>query len=284
MTFAAPLRSDCVDSGSAIAALGRLRVQASLRLDVQHIDGRTRLTDLGENGGYRIKFPDASPDLDAVIVNTGGGLLGGDAFALSVNVKKTASLSITTQSAEKVYQALDAPSRVDVRLTLEEGAKLHWIPQETILFSGAGLERSICADIASDSELLIAESVTFGRLAMGESMIAGSLKDRWRISRDGQLIYADDFKLAKNMAAKLDRPAIGGGARAIGIVLLVSPDAESRLEMIRASVDQESVDIGASAWNGKLILRMMAADPEYLRCAMVRVLEIIRGCPVPRNW
>jgi urease accessory protein len=276
--------SAALSPSDPVSALERLRVQASLRLDVHRQDGQTRLTDLAEGGGYRIKFPTSAPAMEAVIVNTGGGLLGGDTFAIAVQAGEDTALSLTTQSAEKVYRAIHEPSRVSIALGLAARSRLDWMPQECILFDGAALRRQITAEMAEDSTLLIAESVTFGRLAMGEVMASGLLRDRWRISRAGRLVFADDVALEGAMADKLDHPAIGAGARAAATLLLIAPDAEARLDSVRALPPEEGVDSGASAWNGLLLVRMMAADPALLRQAMIRILTKLRGVPVPRSW
>lgn len=291
MISAVPLPSDADCFGKSasannLAALEQLRVQAFLRLSVHQQEGCTRLLDLAEGGGYRIKFPSVAPNqaMDAVIVNTGGGLLGADSFTMRVDVGAGAALMVTTQSAEKVYRTIQEASRVTIELTLQNAATLHWMPQECILFDGAALKRQIHATMAQDSTLLIAESMTFGRLAMGEIMGAGLFKDRWRIKRGENLVFADDFSLDGAIATKLDHPAIGGGARGMATLLLLAPDAEARLEPIREIIRQDAVESGASAWNGMLLVRMMAADPALVRTAMIRTLTQIRGLPAPRSW
>ena len=261
-----------------------LRVRAQLRLRAVQDVTKTRLSDLGEGGGYRIKFPFPDKSLEAVIVNTGGGLLGGDELNIDVSADAGAHLDITTQSAEKIYRTLEQPSRIDVKLTVAEGAALHWMPQESILFSGARLSREIHADVAANAELLIAESMTFGRIASGEIMHAGAVKDRWRIKRDGRLVFADDFALSGALAESLDRPAIAGGARASATLLLVAPDAESRLDAVRENITLQGVESGASAWNNMLVVRLLSKDPALLRKVMITTLEGLRKSPVPRFW
>ena len=261
-----------------------LRVRAQLRLRAVGDGTKTRLADLGEGGGYRIKFPHAQECLEGVIVNTGGGLLGGDELNIEASADTGAHLDITTQSAEKIYRALEQPARLNVKLNVAQSAKLHWMPQESILFSGARFIREIHADVAANAELLIAESMVFGRIASGEIMHAGAVKDRWRIRRDGRLLFADDFVLSGALADALDRPAIAGGARASATLLLVAPDAETRLDAVREHMTLQGVESGASAWNGMLIMRLLSKDPALLRKVIITILEGLRQSPVPRFW
>lgn len=260
------------------------RAAAHLALSARLVAGRTCLGRLREGGGYRIKFPAPARGLEAVLVNTGGGLLGGDRLSLAVTAETGAELMLTTQSAEKVYRAVATPAEIAVALQVERGAHLHWLPQESILFSGARLRRRIEAEIAADSELLVAESAIFGRLAMGEVPGEGLLIDRWRLRRAGRLAFADDLRLDGNLAQLLDRPALGGGARAMAGLVLLAPDAEDRLEAARAMMEGDGVSCGASAWDGKLVVRMLAVDPAPMRQCLARLIAGFSGRPLPRFW
>ena len=217
----------------------------------------TRIADLSETGGFRLKFPEQERDeCEAVLVNTGGGLTGGDRFQLDVTAKKAATLLITTQSAEKIYRSSGPETTLDTRLTLAEGASLAFLPQETILFSGARLRRVLAVDMAEDARLLAAESVIFGRSAMGEVLASGSFRDRWRIRRDGKLIFAEDVRLDGSMHETLKRKAIGDGARAIATILYAAPEAEARLDAIRDHLSAAQCETGAGAFPGLLIVRI----------------------------
>lgn len=271
-------------SPATIAALQTNRAVARLALSAKQVNGRSVLENLREGGGYRIKFPDPDAGLEAVLVNTGGGLLGGDAVSLDILAGENADLMVTTQSAEKVYRAVAAPSEIAVTLTASHGARLHWLPQETILFSGARLIRRISADLAPGAELVIAEATTFGRLEMGEQLGPGSLRDHWRVRRNGRLTFAEDMKLEGDLATLLDRPAIGDGARASGVLLLLADDAESRLEKARNLMDHADVSAGASAWDGKLVVRLLSPDPAALRATMITLIAGLTGRTTPRFW
>lgn len=283
-----PSPSDHMQAGvvppPVLAGLEANRAVAQLALGIRQTAGASRISTLREGGGYRIKFPECADGVEAVLVNTGGGLLGGDTLDLTVMAETGSTLMMTTQSAEKVYRAAGAAARIATRLSVESGARLFWMPQETILFSGARLARTITADVAADGELLVAESNVFGRLAMGEVLGEGLLRDSWRIRRGGNLVYADDLKLEGALVPLLDRPALGGGARAVASLVLIAADAESRLDAARALIDEAGVAAGASAWDGKLTLRLMAADPAPMRRVMARLIPGLSGRALPRFW
>ena len=267
-----------------IAALQANRAVAALRLAAAVREGQTRLADLAEGGGYRIKFPHPARGLEAVLVNTGGGLLGGDRLALEVEAGEGADLMMTSQSAEKVYRAVEAAATIGLSLRVGAGGRLHWLPMETILFSGARLARRIEAEVAPEGELMIAEATVFGRIAMGETLGPGLLSDIWRIRRGGRLVYADSLRLGGALGPLLARPAVTNGASAMASLVLVSPRAESLVDEARALLSHEGVEAGVSAWNGLLVARLLAADPARLRPLFTSLTAALGGRATPRFW
>ena len=251
---------------------------------------RTEIRHLFETGGYRLRMPRSrGPSCEAVMVNTGGGMAGGDHARFTFAVESGASVTLTTTAAEKIYgtpMALDAVvgTRIDVGLTVAAGASLEWLPQETILFHRAQLDRQLSVTLEPDSRLLMAEMLVFGRLAMGETMRDGLLRDRWRIRRGGRLVLADELALSGRPTDLLDRPALGGGARASATVLLVTPEAERGTDAARLALAQPNLTAGASAWNGLLVARATSPSPERLRAAIVALLASLRGRALPRLW
>jgi len=159
-----------VEAGEAARALAPVRVRGGARLRcVATAEGTTRLADLAESGGYRLRFPTThARHLEAVQINTGGGVAGGDVVRFAAEVSPGADVVWSTQAAERIYRSSGLTSRIEVSLAVGGAARLDWLPQETILFSGARLARRIAADVAPDASLLLAETVVFGRVASNE--------------------------------------------------------------------------------------------------------------------
>jgi urease accessory protein len=253
-------------------------------LAVARLDSATRAARVAEAGSLRVRLPRVGATLEAVLINTGGGVACGDSFAIDVEAGPGAQLVLTTPAAEKVYRSDGAVADISVRLTLAGGAELAWIPQETILFDHARLRRRFEADVAADARLLLVEAVVFGRTARGEEVSEGFFEDRWRTRRHGRLAYADTLRLHGPLASLLDRPAIGGGARGLATLLYVAPDAEARLDETRSILATGTCMAGASAWNSLLAVRFLAQDGAELRRNVARFLERFRGCALPRVW
>ena len=262
-----------------------LRMPGSSDLTVSFVEraGATLLDRLYESGSLRLRRLRGAT-CEAAIVATAGGIVAGDHLAIEARLGPRARAILTTVAAEKVYRSTGAAARIATRLDLAAQARLVWVPQETILFDGARLERRFEIDIAADAELVAAEMLVFGRLASGEFAITGALRDDWRLRRDGRLVFAEATRLHGAIGATLDRPALGGGARAAALVLVAAPDAETRVEPLRAAfAAAPEVEAGVSARHGIVLARALARSPERLRAAIVAALGAI-GAPPPRTW
>lgn len=269
-----------------------LRSRGRVLVEARALSERTVLGRLEEEGPSRARFPRSGKrgaSLEAVLINTGGGIAGGDASATHMIARSGAHLVATTQAAEKVYRSDGATSKIDVELVVEPGARLDWLPQWTILFDEARVARTISAEVAEDARLLLVEAVALGRAARGERFAAGMLTDRWRIRRGGRLIYADGLRLDGDSAALLDRPAIASGAAALATVLLVASDAEARLEAVREALGlpdtlPPGLEAGASAWDGMLTVRLLGRDNAVLDSALRRIIGELGIEDPPRIW
>lgn len=238
------------------------------------------LADLRESGGYRLKFPRGTA-CEAVIVNTGGGVAGGDDLVFDFACDEGATATVTSQAAEKLYRSDGPPVTMSVSLAAAAAASLHWLPQETILFDAARLKRQFVIDLASTAEALIFESVVFGRLAMGETIMHGALHDSWRLRIGGQLVLADEMRLDGDLGSLLRRPATFDGAKACATVLLVRSDAIAQRDILR-SQEWAGVEAGFSHINGVLVCRLLSSHPLALRMASRQLLETLRGQKLPR--
>lgn len=262
------------------------RATGHIGLSVAAIAGRTRRKLVHEDGSLRVRFPNAAPEaLEAVIVNTGGGMTGGDRFAIEIALEEGSSLIAGTAAAEKVYRSNGPDAEMTVQLDIAEGARLFWLPQETILFDKARLSRSIDVDLAPSASLLMAEAVVLGRAAHGEAMEQGMLADRWRVRRGGKLVYADTARLDGAIAEKLGQVAVTNGGIAFATVLYApgADDLMQKLEQVRALDDTFKGEAGISAWNGIAVARLCAKDGATLRHDLIAVLAAL-GAQVPRLW
>ena len=262
----------------------RQRARAEARASFARVGARTEPARLFETGGLRWRFPRSSNPCEAAIVNTGGGVAGGDSYSVSLALSEGAEVEATTPSAERIYRSAGPPASVATRLTLTPGARLFWLPQETLLFEGARLERRLEVETSGEAEFLIAETLVFGRLAMGEIRIDASVRDSWRVRREGQLVFADETRI-DHAGATLDRKAVGAGARALSTIVAASPNIEAHLPDLRAALEGagSGVESGASAFDGLIVARLLAASFDQLRIGLVASIVALGGRK-PRLW
>ena len=257
------------------------RSAGRIALSVAAHGGVTRRRQLYEDGPLRVRFPNSSERaLEAVIVNTSGGIAGGDRHDIDIAVSEGATLGVTTAAAEKIYRALGPEAQITIKLAAGAGARLSWLPQETILFDGARLARRIEVDLASGATLVMAEAVVFGRSAMGEAVEQGAFTDRWRVRRDGRLVFAETVRLDGAIAKMLAEPAVAGGGVAIATVLAVPGDQQM---VERARAQTFCGEVGVSAWNGLAVARLCAKDGASLRRDLAAAITALGGT-LPRLW
>jgi urease accessory protein len=271
-------------TGQSAALFAANRARGEVRFDVADIDGVTRRRELHEAGSLRVRFPSPEDDgLSAVLVNTAGGIAGGDRFDIDIASTGDARLTITTAAAEKIYRTEGPAAELNVTLKAEGRSHLSWLPQETILFDRARIRRRIEIDLSEAASLLLCEIVVFGRIAMGELIQTGEFVDHWRLRRGGRLVFAENIRLDGDIGAKLASPAIAKGGVAIGTALIV-PGDEALVERIREASQAFGGEVGISAWNGFAMARFCAQDAARLRADMMAVLGRASGSTLPRLW
>ena len=281
---------NCSAVSASDLALQRSRGQALLRFEAR--DSRSALVERYSRAPMRILTPRAVNGVpEAVIANLAGGIAGGDRSEVGVAVGPGAEAVVSGQAAEKVYRAIDAPAEWTTRLTLGPGATLEWLPQETILFDGAQLNRRIEVDMTGDARLLAVETLVFGRAAHGERMVSGGLADRWRIDRDGRPVWRDALRIGSGVFGPAAASEAGlRGARVSATLIYAAPDAPERLEELRGLLAGMSVFTGASAVRGLVAARFLAREGGAFKRELAELLGLFRAVVfdrpalAPRVW
>ena len=262
------------------------RASGLLRLEVGRRGAASHVAGLRQQGCLKLLFPrvEANAALQAVSLNCSGGIAAGDRLRSVVGCAAGTHLLLTSQAAERCYRArsADEAATIDAQFRLDAGARLEWLPQETILFDGARLRRRLAVAMAPDASLLCLESRVFGRTLFHEHVRALDLSDRVEIRRDGRLVLVDALELHGDAESVLSRAAVGAGALASASIVLVDARAEAMLEPVRAAL---TGDAGASAWDGLLRVVMVSGDAARHRAQIASVLSVLRlGAPLPSVW
>lgn len=263
------------------------RAVGRLDLAFEANGGRTRVEKFYQEGCLKTRLPrPQNPDVcEAVTVNISGGIAGGDALSTDIALGPNARLSLATQSAERIYRALHGrPAQITTSISLGAGAEMDYLPQETILFDGFALNRSLDIDLAEGATFLGVESLVFGRQAMGERVTTGALRDRITLRRDGKLALQDMTRLDGDIAAQLGRKAVADGAMATAALIYAGPDAAEILPDLRTSLAPFKAGASCPA-NNIIFCRILAPSAISLRnCLLAAIRQCRPGRSLPRVW
>jgi urease accessory protein len=288
--------SDGMQGEESLQAIARhQRSQGRGGLEVAQARGKTRIRRLFQEGSAKIRLPRdlAGPEAEAVLINTSGGLTGGDRLEWNVTAAQGAALTLTTQACEKVYRSGGGEAQVLASVRAETGARVDWLPQETIVFDGGRISRRFEANLEGDATLLVLEAVILGRRARGEEVETGSFRDSWRIRRNGLLVHAEETRFEEPFGAYRGVAAALGHNTAFATLLLVDDGAARHTNAVRGLISAAGLAGGASAWetagSGKLLARMAARDGYMLRKALLPVVRLLKtgaanGAGLPRIW
>jgi urease accessory protein len=251
------------------------RAKGTGRIVLSGSEKGTRIVDLFQRSPIRIMVlrADVGAAEEAVLINTAGGVAGGDRLKVSVTALASASIAVTSQAAEKVYRALNEPARIATKLKACEAAKLAWLPQETIVFNWGRLSRETEIELSSGAELLALEWLVLGRAAHGEEMIGGHIIDSWRVNKDGQLIWADSFRVTNEMFPQLHRTALLSKYKAVGMLIYFGPCLKTRLAFVRDIASSHGCHCVATSVGGLIIVRFAAQVASDLRLTLCGFLQ-----------
>ncbi|MFT3819643.1 MAG: urease accessory protein UreD [Rubrivivax sp.] len=270
--------------------------QAHLRLHYRRDGGRTLARDDHEGPLRVLKalHPEGPEICHHVIVHPPGGIVGGDGLRIDAALAEDAHALLTTPGATRFYRSAGAAALQHARLTLAAGARLEWLPLETIAHRGCIAENRVTLDLAPGAECLGWDLLALGLPAAGEAFDQGCFTqciewpglwlDRGRIRGDDRLL--------------LDSPLGLGGAAVTGTLWFAAgtpwanDGREALLEAARGLLDGDTgVKAGVSAVHERVVvLRLLAARVEPAMQLLQAVRAAWRGIAwglapnPPRVW
>jgi urease accessory protein len=155
-----------------------------------------------------------------MLVGAMSGPLGGDHFTVAAEAARGARLRVGSAAATLALPGQDgAGARYDVRLTVDDDAELHWLPEQLISAHGSDLHVTTHADLAAGARLLLREEQVLGRA--GED--PGRLTSRLTVRIDGRCVLDQELACGPGAAGGWDGPAGLAGHRAVGQLVVVRP-------------------------------------------------------------
>lgn len=262
---------------------------AELELGYGRFGDSTRPTLRRHQGPLRVQkhlYAEGPEVCQHIIVHPPGGIAGGDRLDISAHVGADAWAQLTSPGAAKWYRAA-GPAYQQLHLTVDAGATLEWLPQESIVFSAAQAELTTRIELHGNARLLYWDMVALGRPASGERFERGHFQSQVEIRRDGQLLWHERQRITGNDGL-LDSP-IGLDGKTVFATLLVTGEASSeRLEACRTL--QHPVRGDLTQLPGLLVARCLADEALQARAWLIDCWKLLRPellgreAVLPRIW
>lgn len=203
---------------------GELQLEVALRDETD--SSRSVITAQRHQGALRVLrpfYPDASGHPLLTIVNPGGGYLGGDRYRLDARLQEAASLTLTTQSATKVYRTPQGPACMEQHFELGSGARLEFVPDSIIAYRGASYRQRTEVAMHPSASLVLAEVVTPGWSPDGALFAFDDVALSTRVTVSGIPLVVDRLQLEP--AVNGTEQLMLGGFTHLATLLVVDPRA-----------------------------------------------------------
>ena len=274
--------------------------RADLSLDFQFASGRT-VARHRHSGPLRVLqslYPEGPTICQNVLVHPPSGVVGGDVLDVRVHAHAGSHGLVTTPGATRFYRSDSLPGVQQVALRVDEDARLEWLPQEAIYYSGCLAENHLTMDVAPGGELIGWDIAALGLPHADQPFEAGSVLQHIEVPG----VWLERGRIAAQ-DQRLLQSALGlGGHRCLASAFWVSGAPLSRarreqaLDAARAALEVPGVD--AQGWEAGvsspearvLVARVLAPQVEPAMAALRRVRgawrEICWGLPddPPRIW
>ena len=240
-------------------------------------------------------YPEAPQVCHSVLVHPPGGIVGGDVLAIDSTLAEGAHALITTPGATRFYRSLGEPALQDVKVRAASGARLEWLPLETLAYSGCIAETRMRFELAPGAEMIGWDVLALGLPASDQGFERGCYTHS--IELPG--CWLERGRIAADDARLLDSPLGWDGQRVLATLWfaagsgLRSERREALLDAARACVIDHSLSerCGATAANDRVIvLRVLAPRVEpamqLLAAVWARWRETAWQLPActPRVW
>ena len=238
---------------------------AQLHLDYSLETGRT-VARHRHTGPLRILqslYPEGDTVCHNVLVHPPGGLVGGDTLDMQVQVHTGSHGLITTPGATRFYRSEGPEALQAVHLQVAEGARLEWLPLETIAYSGCRAENRLLVDLAPTAELIGWDITALGLPLASQPFAQGYL--RQHIEMPG--VWMERGSLRADDTRLLHSPAGMAGQACMGSLFFMAGSAlprarkEQALELARDLIGRHAVAATAGATSPHprvLVVRVLA--------------------------
>jgi urease accessory protein len=240
-----PLTNQMLDNQPTSGAQNAKRWLAKLDLDFKCEKGRSFLARNSHVGPLVLQktlYPEGEEVCCGIVIHPPGGVAGGDALTLNVNVAEQAKVQLTTPGAGKWYKANGLTASQCLHFNVQAHACLEWLPQENILFDGSHIRFNAEVNLEEDACYAAWDILCFGRQAQAEVWQTGSLHQNMTIRRNGRLIWNERAFLKPEQSIIQSMVGLNGHAVSASFVIAagaVPPELLQRCREVRPELALE---------------------------------------------
>ena len=195
---------------------------------------------------WRLSFPfrlegAATKRVYHYLINTSPGLLAGDQFSLSLQLKANSSLYLTDQAATKVHPIPGNASKaaINYQITVDADASLELVPEPIILYEDSVLEQNTVIKLHPTARLFFSEIILPGRLAKEEYYDFNYYLNRLKIiDLAGKLLFTDGT-LLMGKQNQFKHQQLFASLPIIGNAIAILPDVD--LNVLMAKLDNIAI-------------------------------------------
>ncbi|MBI3563460.1 MAG: urease accessory protein UreD [Gammaproteobacteria bacterium] len=264
---------------------------AHLNLEFSQRQTQTYLSKREHRGPLVVQKPFYPGDgaCHVYVLHPPGGIVGGDNLTLEVDAQRGTHVLLTTPSANKFYRSQAKPASLRQTLQVADGARLEWLPQETIVYDGAFVNMQTRINLAPQARFIGWEITCLGRPAAQEQFTRGECRQGLELWRDQTPLLMERARLSGG--SPLLQAAWGMGGATVSATLLATPVQASQLEELRRSLCACLTGLfSMTLIDGVLIARFLGqqarAALEYFQTVWALLRPMMMGVQActPRIW
>ncbi|MBS0015833.1 MAG: urease accessory protein UreD [Arthrospira sp. SH-MAG29] len=266
-----------------------------LNLTYSQNHGITQVVDKYTTAPYKIQRPFYPPGEEichSVALHTAGGMVGGDRLSQNLHLKPDTKVLLTTAAASKVYRSTGKTASQNVRIKLEKGAYLEYLPRETIIFNGAIYRQDLRVELAPEATWLGWEITRFGRSARGEKFGQGEWRSHTEIWQNEKPLWIDRQWLPGGETILESPHGLGGWPVVATLAWVGKPVSQDSLNHVRMlwSEHQSEGEAGATQLLSGLLCRYRGPSSQEAIAWFTKIWQLLRpnlsgkNITKPRVW
>ncbi|MGW6380028.1 urease accessory protein UreD [Peribacillus butanolivorans] len=170
----------------------------TLSLDLEERKGKTVAKRVYFQGALKVMRPiyfDDSGQVCYYLLNPGGGYLDGDRYKMEISADEGSKVTLTTQSATKVYKTPKGYAYQETHIHLQKGSYLEYLPDPLIAYENAHYKQKNVVHMESGATFIYTDILTPGWSPEGKKFSYNTIQLVTEVYLNGKLGVFDHIKL-----------------------------------------------------------------------------------------